>query len=197
MVHHRQGLPLRLEASDDLAAIHAGLDDLERDLALHGLRLLGHKDRAHATLADLLQELVGTNHRAWPFTDRLIGCAGEVRNWRFQEAAGSEIVFQQFFDVPFEFRVAGTGLVEVFSAFRLRIDLDEVGEDRFDVACCGLHGSGPRTVLLSMRKNEPNRLRQSEKYSRKSARPSAGPCGRGALHRPWTLPYNQERAYTQ
>ena len=38
MVHHRQGLPLGLEAGDDLAAVHARLDDLERDLALHRLR---------------------------------------------------------------------------------------------------------------------------------------------------------------
>ena len=54
MVHHRQGLPLGLEAGDHLAAVHARLDDLERGLALHGLGLLGHEDRAHAALADLL-----------------------------------------------------------------------------------------------------------------------------------------------
>ena len=55
MVHHGQGLTLGLEAGDDLAAVHAGLDDLERHLALDGLGLLGHPDRAHAALADLLQ----------------------------------------------------------------------------------------------------------------------------------------------
>ena len=33
VVHHGQGLALGLEAGDDLAAVHAGLDDLERDLA--------------------------------------------------------------------------------------------------------------------------------------------------------------------
>ena len=38
VVHHRQGLPLGLEAGDDLAAVHARLDDLEGDLALHRLR---------------------------------------------------------------------------------------------------------------------------------------------------------------
>ena len=51
----RQGLPLGLEAGDDLPAVHARLDDLEGDLALDGLRLLGHEDGAHAALADLLQ----------------------------------------------------------------------------------------------------------------------------------------------
>ena len=60
----RQGLPLGLEAGDDLAAVHAWLDDLERDLALHRLRLLGHEDRAHAPFADLLEELVRADDRA-------------------------------------------------------------------------------------------------------------------------------------
>ena len=55
VIHHRQGLPLRLEAGDDLLRVHAGLDDLESDLALDRLRLLGHEDDAHAALADLLQ----------------------------------------------------------------------------------------------------------------------------------------------
>jgi hypothetical protein len=54
VVHHRQRLPLGLEAGDDLAAVHAGLDDLEGDLALDRVRLLGHEHDAHAALADLL-----------------------------------------------------------------------------------------------------------------------------------------------
>ncbi len=61
MVHHGQGLPLGLEAGDDLAAVHARLDDLERDLAADGLFLLGHVDGAHAALADLLKELEMAN----------------------------------------------------------------------------------------------------------------------------------------
>src|SRR4051812_15502887 len=58
VVHQRQGLPLGLEASNDLPAIHTGLDHLEGALALDRLSLLGHEDRAHAALADLLEELV-------------------------------------------------------------------------------------------------------------------------------------------
>jgi hypothetical protein len=38
--------------------VHARLDDLESNLALDRLGLLGHEDRAHADFADLLQELV-------------------------------------------------------------------------------------------------------------------------------------------
>ena len=57
MVHHRQRLPLGLEAGDDLSAVQAGLDDFEGDLALNGLGLLGHEHRAHPAFADLLQSL--------------------------------------------------------------------------------------------------------------------------------------------
>src|SRR5262249_41770084 len=63
VVHHGQGLPFGLEAGDDLAAVHARLDDLQRDLALHGLGLLGHVDGSHAALADLLQQLVRPDDR--------------------------------------------------------------------------------------------------------------------------------------
>ena len=59
MVHQRDGLPLGLEAGEDrpgLAPLDA--DQLDRDPALDGLGLVGHPDRAHAPLADLLEQLV-------------------------------------------------------------------------------------------------------------------------------------------
>ena len=40
-VHHGEGLSLCIEAGDDFGAVHAGLDELERDPALHGLLLFG------------------------------------------------------------------------------------------------------------------------------------------------------------
>ena len=58
VVHQGQGLALGLEAGEHLAAVHAGLDELQRDQPLHRSGLLGHEDRAHAPLADLFQELV-------------------------------------------------------------------------------------------------------------------------------------------
>ena len=66
MVHHRQRLPLGLEAGDHLPGVHARLDDLQRDRPLDRLGLLGHEDDAHAAFADLLQELVGADDRAGP-----------------------------------------------------------------------------------------------------------------------------------
>ena len=50
VVHQRQGLPLGLEPGDDVARVHARLDDLEGHLAADRLLLLGHEDQAHARL---------------------------------------------------------------------------------------------------------------------------------------------------
>ena len=58
MVHQGEGLPFGPEPGEDLAAVHAGLDELQGDRALDRLGLLGHVDRAHAPLADRLQQLV-------------------------------------------------------------------------------------------------------------------------------------------
>jgi hypothetical protein len=73
VVHHSQGLALGLEPGDDLLGVHAGLDHLEGNLAADRVSLLGHEDRAHAALADLLEELVRADDRAGAFGDgRLI-----------------------------------------------------------------------------------------------------------------------------
>ena len=79
MVHHRQRLPLGLEAGDHLPRVHARLDDLERDRPLDRLGLLGHEHDAHAAFADLLQQLVRPDDRAGPLGDRPVdGSAGFV-----------------------------------------------------------------------------------------------------------------------
>ena len=62
VVHHRQRLTLGLEAGDDLPGIHAELDDLQRDAALHGLALLSHPHAAEAPLTNLLEQLVVPDH---------------------------------------------------------------------------------------------------------------------------------------
>jgi hypothetical protein len=64
MIHQRQGLPLGLEPSDDLFAVHPRFDDLQRHHAAHGLGLLGHVDDAHAALSDDLEQLVRADDRA-------------------------------------------------------------------------------------------------------------------------------------
>ena len=63
VIHESEGLPFGLEASQDLAAIHARLDDLESDVALTGVGLLGQPDRAHAAFADAFESLYGPIRR--------------------------------------------------------------------------------------------------------------------------------------
>ena len=96
MVHHRQGLPLGLEAGNDLPRIHARLDDLESDLSLDGAALLGHKDGAHAAFANLLQQLVWADLAAGAFGDRLVDgwAVGKSRWRRLHEAHGALVGVQ-------------------------------------------------------------------------------------------------------
>ncbi len=61
VVHQRQRLALGLEARDDLARVHAGLEDLQRHAPADRMLALGEEDRTEAALADLLQELVGAD----------------------------------------------------------------------------------------------------------------------------------------
>ena len=78
VVHQRQRLPLGLEAGDHLLGVHAQLDDLQRHLAADRLLLLGHVDVAQAAFADLLQELVGADHRAGLFGDGQTRSSGQL-----------------------------------------------------------------------------------------------------------------------
>ena len=63
MVHERQGLPLRLESGDDLARVHAGLDQLERDQAAKRRLLLSEVHHAHPALAEHSSHGVAGNRR--------------------------------------------------------------------------------------------------------------------------------------
>ena len=52
-------LALGLEARHHLPAVHAQLDDLDRDLAAEGLVLLGQVDDAHAAFAQGPHDAIG------------------------------------------------------------------------------------------------------------------------------------------
>ena len=122
VVHHGQGLPLGLEAGDDLPAVHPRLDDLERDLAPDGPGLLGHVDRAHAAFADLLQELVRPDHGACRFEadggGRLVAGSrchrrdADLDRRSVKEAPGPVACFQQSFDLGPQGFVRTTVLVQ-------------------------------------------------------------------------------------
>ena len=80
VVHQGQRLAFGIEPGQDGAAVHAGLDDLDGDHPPYRRGLLGHPDAAHATLADLLDELVLTRqHRPAPSAGPAVGaCAGDL-----------------------------------------------------------------------------------------------------------------------
>ena len=78
VIHHRQRLALLLEAGDDLAGVHAELDDLERHAPLDRRALLGHVDRAEAALAEELQDPVRSDLRAEAVGRRQVDGLGGV-----------------------------------------------------------------------------------------------------------------------
>ena len=99
MVHEGQRLPLGLEAGDHVARVHAGLDDLQRDLAADGLLLLGDEDEAHAAFADLLHQLVRADDRAGPLGNgRLVGRENLVERRRLEERADLGMGAEQALD---------------------------------------------------------------------------------------------------
>ena len=65
MRQHREGLPLGLEASDDLSGVHSRIDHLDRDAALDGLGL------ETETLARLSADLKRVNESLWVIEDAL------------------------------------------------------------------------------------------------------------------------------
>ncbi len=65
MVHHRQRLPLGLEAGDDLPGVHSRFDDLEGDFSLDGFLLFRQVDHTHSAFADFLKQLVRADGAAF------------------------------------------------------------------------------------------------------------------------------------
>ena len=53
VIHERQRLALRFEAGDHLGRVHAGLDDLDRDLSADGTELLCQPHLPHPSFARL------------------------------------------------------------------------------------------------------------------------------------------------
>ena len=61
VVHQRERLTLLLEARDDLAAVHAELDQLERDATPDRLVLLSEEDLTHAPGAEPFENGIGAD----------------------------------------------------------------------------------------------------------------------------------------
>ena len=69
VLHQGKCLPLDLEARQDLATVHAWLEQLERDTAAHRFFLLGQEDLGEAALAQRLAQGVGTDLAAHHLCD--------------------------------------------------------------------------------------------------------------------------------
>jgi hypothetical protein len=74
--------------------------------------LLGNEDDAHATFADLFQELVGADDGARAFGDRFIDGGGHDSGGRFQEAARLVVRAQEGLDALPQLRIGSTLLVQ-------------------------------------------------------------------------------------
>ena len=123
MVHHGQRLSLRLEAGDDRLRVHAQLDDLQRNLAAHGLLLLSHINHAHAAFADLLHEFVTADDSARALVRPGVGRNGLGRPHRlarFQEIKFSRLVErrEQFVNASAQVPILAAGPEEIpFAGF--------------------------------------------------------------------------------
>jgi hypothetical protein len=119
MFHHRQGLTLGLEASDDLFGIHPKLDDLQGDPSANGMFLLSHKDDAEASFADLLEEFVAADLCARAFTHGNSRTGGLINVRKVEKAgAGGVVRCQERFNALPQLRVIAAGLTQVRSAAR-------------------------------------------------------------------------------
>jgi len=120
VVHAREGFSLLLEPAHDLGRVHADLDDLDRDFAMHRLCLLGPPDAAEAAFADRLDEAERTDAVAL-----VLGRELDDRNREhhgrgpLQEVVGLAVRREQIEHAVVHFRIVGTLAREELVSLRL------------------------------------------------------------------------------
>src|SRR5262249_33353046 len=92
------------------------------------LLLLGQEDDAEAALADLLQQLVRTDHRAGTLADEIVN----GRDWRggVQKSLWSPVGLQQGLNLTAQGWIPRTSFLDKRSPLGRRADLDGREEDR-------------------------------------------------------------------
>ncbi len=118
MIHHGQRLALGFETGHDFPRIHADLDNFESDAAFDRLFLLGHINYPKAPFAELLEQLVVTDHGSGAFEwGRRNGHGGRAfYRWPFQEAVVL-LVFQQGVDFRAELGIRAARLLKISFTF--------------------------------------------------------------------------------
>ena len=112
MVHQGQGLPLGLEAGDDLAAVHARLDDLERDLAADRLAPARPCRRRPCRLRrSAAAACTGRRRSPGLLAGRLVR-PGMAVGAALENAGGPVVGLEQALDPPAESLVAAARLVQ-------------------------------------------------------------------------------------
>ena len=112
MVHQRQGLPLRLKPRDHIPGIHAGLDDLQSDLARDGCLLLGHINDAEAPLRRSCSRSLYGPIRVPGHSATLTSTVWSRPRMAFHEAAGAAADLQQMLHPLPQARITRAGLVQ-------------------------------------------------------------------------------------
>ena len=145
MVHDRQRLPLGLEPGDDLARVHARLEDLQGHLASDGVCLLGHEHHAEPALADLLQQFVRADDRTGALVRAPVHSRGhpEAGGRRFEEAARLLVGPQQALHPRPQLRIIGALAPHELVALRGGLDLHSTVEDRFGLFGVAVHAEFP------------------------------------------------------
>ncbi|MBI4624531.1 MAG: hypothetical protein HY736_15105 [Verrucomicrobia bacterium] len=136
MIHHRKGLPLRLEACDHLARIHARLDHFQGDLPPDRLLLFGHPDDPAAAFAEPFEELVPADPDTGVFLRRRQAYGGQVGrqrgpdgDGRLKQAPGHIVGGEQSGEVGAQRVIAAARLIEEGAAFG-RGPRERVGKER-------------------------------------------------------------------
>ena len=164
MVHKGQRLALGLEASDHLLAIHAGLNDLERDDTADRILLLGAIDHSHSTACNLRENFIGADLAAgfdrcrFDLVHGKFPCRELYRPPIEKIIVGSIVLQQRFQFVTQPFVTAGRLLDEGRALVEWPFERRLVQALEFEPVCRIAHGccarvSSRRSQLLAKRQS--------------------------------------------
>lgn len=165
MVHEREGLPLSLEASDNILGVHAEANDLERDAAPDGVLLFGHVNGTASSFADLLEEFIATDFIAGLFHGREQMRAGGA-DWtgRFaKKGPDIGVAGEKGVHALTETVVTGAGLGEIGVAHGAGGQLESGREDLQLSLDGAFHGVPLVVIHTPMRNGRRKAIRQNHK----------------------------------